>query len=541
MKKIEMINKIISGCSVRLRESYFIKNFPDLLDEINHFCSGINDISFKEKVWYWVNDIKTEYLCSCSSRTSFNKNWMHGYRKYCSPKCAQSDSSTKEKRKNSVIEKYGVDNIAKLEEVKKKQEKTNIDKYGSKSSFQNESVRKKWRDNIYGKYGKEHVFQLKHVKEASMVTSVVKYGKEHYVQSELYKAKLNEIGFSDKLRLINFNKHVSRYADVGLTFIKLYNRVLTMVGECGHKFDIHYDSLKRRIENGYECCVICNPINSGQSQEEKVLIGWLKSMNVNLIEKDRRFGIELDIFIPDKKIAIEFNGLYWHSEIYKDKMYHLHKSSICAENGVRLIHIWEDDWLYKQKIIKSILLNALGLIDDRIYSRKCDISLVSNKQKDEFLDNNHIQGRSSSSINIALKYNGDIVSLMTFGNRTINNRTEFELIRFCNKINTVVVGSASKLFSYFVKNYNYETITSFADISCFSGDLYKLLGFNYKHRSDPNYWWVVDGIRYHRFTYNKKRLIGEGADYKKTEVEIMYSKGHYRVFGCGQDKYIFKK
>jgi flagellar hook protein FlgE len=473
------------------------------------------------------------------NRTTFNKNWKSGYRKWCSPKCAQSDKSTKEKRKLTVIEKYGVDNISKLEETKIKQEKTNLEKWGHKSTFQNREVQERWKKSVKDKWGVEHVFQLKVVKDKSRKTSLEKWGVSHFVQSDKYKEKLEDIGFSNKIRERYIKKHFEKYSEIGLEFISIENRILTLNGQCGHSFSIHYDSLKRRIENGYEYCTTCNPINSGQSQEEKIIIDWLRELEIEIIERDKSLGIELDIFIPSLNIAIEYNGLYWHSELYKDNKYHLNKTEICNKNGIRLIHIWEDDWLYKKEIIKSILLNSFKLNKNKIFARKCKLVLVDTKVKNNFLDKNHIQGKCQSSINIGLEYNGELVSLMTFGGRNINTKKEFEIIRFCNKINTNVVGSASKLFKYFLENYKYEDIVSYADVSHFTGELYKNLGFNYSHRSEPNYWWVVDGNRHHRFKYNKKRLVKEGANTKMTEVEIMYKKGYFRIFGCGQDKYIY--
>lgn len=539
MNRIDTINDIIKDSPNRLRESYFIKNYNDIHSQIIEFSSNIADISFKERIWYWVNNINREHLCKCGKKTTFYKNWKDGYRKYCSPKCAQTDSSTKKKRKQTVLKKYGVDNIAKLEETKLKQEKTNLKKWGYKSSFQNESVREKWKKNIKEKFGVEHVFQLKSIKDKSRKTSLGKWGVEHFVQSDEYKEKLEDIGFSEKLKEINIKKHFEKYNELGLEFISIENRILELKGKCGHAFKIHYDSLKRRIENGYKYCTICNPINTGQSQEEKLIINWLKELGLDIIERDRSLGIELDILIPDLNIAIEYNGLYWHSELYKDSKYHLNKTEICNKNGVRLIHIWEDDWLYKREIVKSILLNSFRLNNKKIFARNCKIVIVDSKIKNDFLDKNHIQGKCQSSINIGLEYNGELVSLMTFGGRNINAKREFELIRFCNKMYYNVVGSASKLFKYFIRNYNFENIISYADVSHFTGDLYKTLGFKYSHRSQPNYWWVVDNIRHHRFTYNKKRLVKEGADPKMTEVEIMYNKGYFRIFGCGQDKYIY--
>jgi hypothetical protein len=535
----EDILKIIDNNPLRLRETYFINNYPNLHLEIVQYTNKL-DISFKQRIWHYLKNEDNYILCnSCSNRVRFNRNWLDGYKKYCSPKCAQGDDLTKEKRRKTVLSKYGVDNISKSDDVKKKQESTNLKRYGCKSSFQNEDVRKKWKQNVNKKWGVDHVFQLNDIKQKSKSTSLLKYGTEHFVQSKNYIEKLNEIGFSDKLRLINFNKHIQKYKGIGLEFIEINGRILKLRGECGHEFTINYDSLMRRITNGYDCCSVCNPINSGQSQEEKKLIDWLKSYSLDIIEKDRSIGIELDIFIPSKSLAIEFNGLYWHSELYKESDYHLKKHDICRKNGIKLIHIWEDDWKYRKEIMKSIVLNQLGLTSGKIYSRKCLIKTVSNSEKNEFLDKNHIQGKCNSTINLALLYENEIVSLMTFGWRKMNNKLEFELIRFCNKINTIIIGSASKLFNYFIKNYKFNKIYSFADVSHFNGDLYKNLGFTYIHRTKPNYWWVVDGIRYHRFTYNKKRLVKEGHDFNKTEVEIMYEMGYFRLFGCGQDKYIF--
>jgi hypothetical protein len=539
-QRFKIINDILQEKPTRLRESYFIKNYNDVYNKIVKYTEGI-DLPFKQRMWHWINELPTIYVCKCGKPTSFYKNWKHGYRSACSPKCAQTNDKTKEKRRKTTLEKYGVDNIAKLEEIKKKQEETNIQKYGHKSTFQNEEVQKKWRKTIEDRYSVDHYFKTNEFKKKAKKTSKKKYGKEHYVQSKSYKEKLKEIGFNDILKQININKHLRKYDNIGLEFIDLSDRILTLKGECGHQFEIHYDSLKRRIENSYDYCTICNPVNSVQSQDEKVLIKWLMEKNIDLVEKDRSLGIELDILIPSKKIAIEFNGLYWHSELFKNNNYHLDKTTICRNNDIRLIHIWEDDWKYNKTIVKSIILNSLGLIEKKVYSRKCEITTLSNKEKNLFLEKNHIQGKCVSSVNLALMYNNEVVSVMTFGKRKMSNKNEFELIRFCNKVNNVVIGGASRLFNYFINNYQSDHIISFADISHFEGGVYKKLGFKFVHRTIPNYWWVVSGIRFHRFTYNKKRLVKEGADPNKTEVQIMYDKGYFRIFGCGQDKYVYHR
>lgn len=164
MDRFKIISDILNNSPNRLRESFFIKNHIDVYDKILEFSSGIIGISFKERIWHWVNNITSEYLCKCGNRTTFNKNWKDGYRRCCSPKCAQTDKSTKEKRKLTVIEKYGVDNIAKLEETKRKQEETNLKKWGHKSTFQNKEVQERWKKNIKNKWGVEHIFQLRSIK-----------------------------------------------------------------------------------------------------------------------------------------------------------------------------------------------------------------------------------------------------------------------------------------------------------------------------------------------------------------------------------------
>ena len=214
---------------------------------------------------------------------------------------------------------------------------------------------------------------------------------------------------------------------------------------------------------------------------------------------------------------------------------------MCLEKEIQLLHIWEDDWFLRKDIIKSIIKNKLGLIDKNIWARNCVIKEVKTSEYRSFLEKNHIQGYASSSYNIGLYYNDELVSLMTFGWRRTNNKREYELIRFCNKLDHSVVGSASKLFKYFLKNTEILELTSYSDISLFSGELYAKLGFIKSGLSKPNYFWVVSGIRKHRYNFSKRKLIKEGYDKNKTEVEIMNDRGYWRIFSTGQEKWIYKR
>jgi hypothetical protein len=213
---------------------------------------------------------------------------------------------------------------------------------------------------------------------------------------------------------------------------------------------------------------------------------------------------------------------------------------MCDNIGYELFNIWEDDWLYKRDIIKSMIRNKLNKVSNKIYARKCSIINISGKDKVDFLNKNHIQGDTTSKYNYALVFNDDVVSLMTFSYRHINNKRNFELVRFCSKLDTNVIGGASKLFKYAIKDFNNCEIISYADRSNFNGNLYFELGFNYIHMTEPNYWWVVDGVRKNRYNFTKKKLVNLGEDETLSESEIMKSKGYFRIWGVGMDKFIYK-
>jgi hypothetical protein len=209
-----------------------------------------------------------------------------------------------------------------------------------------------------------------------------------------------------------------------------------------------------------------------------------------------------------------------------------------------LIHIYEDDWVYKKDIINSRILNLLGK-SEKIYARKCNIKEIKeNAIIRNFLEHNHIQGFIGSQIKIGLFYKEELVSLMTFGSkrRAMGQKSiegSYEMLRFCNKLNTNVIGGASRLFKYFIDHYNPKEVTSYADRSWSSGDLYEKLKFELVHKTQPNYYYVVDGIRRHRFGFRKDILIKNGADPNKTEHEIMLEKGIFRIYDSGNLKYSY--
>lgn len=245
-------------------------------------------------------------------------------------------------------------------------------------------------------------------------------------------------------------------------------------------------------------------------------------------------GKELDIYIPELRLAFEIDGLYWHSEALKGKDYHLDKTNEAEKLGIHLVHIFESDLASKRAITESRILNLLGK-SNKVYARNCTLVDVSAKEAKEFCDINHIQGHAMGSIRLGLLYNGSLVALQTFCKSRYTKSTDYELLRYCSSLGTVVVGGASKLFSEFKNRYPTSSVVSYADRRWSIGALYKALGFTLSHCSSPNYWYFKGRKLESRVKYQKHKLpaVLQTFDESKTEKENMLDNGFNRIFDCG--------
>ena len=301
-----------------------------------------------------------------------------------------------------------------------------------------------------------------------------------------------------------------------------------------------------QIPNDHLCGHGCPSCGNNISLAETEISEYIQGLVFDVIEKDRSVldGYEIDILVPSQHIGIEFDGLKWHSDQFKDEKYHVNKTDECMRAGIRLIHIFEDEWLHQKDIVKSMLSSIFGKVERKIYARKCTISKVDAKVKSEFLKDNHIQGDVVSLVNIGLFFGDELVSLMCFGRprlslgRKKGSAGEYELLRFCSKLNTSVIGGASKMFKYFIDEYQPNAITSYCDRRWSVGNVYTKLGFTFSHTSQPNYYYVRGTNRENRFRYRKSVLVKEGYDASKTEKEIMKERGIDRIYDCGS--YVFK-
>lgn len=259
-------------------------------------------------------------------------------------------------------------------------------------------------------------------------------------------------------------------------------------------------------------------------------------------------GRELDLYYPELKLGIEFNGNYWHSELKKsDARYHQSKSLDALKKGIRVIHIFEYEWPNKRKrtIIKDMLSSIYyGDRVNRLQARRCELRLVSTKESEEFLNRTHIQGYAQAKITIGLYYENKLVSLMSFGKPRFNTECEWELIRFSTELSTQVIGGAAKMFKNFVENYKPTSVISYCDLSKFTGNIYKILEFNLEGITEPNYVWInlqtYDVMSRYQTQKHQLVALGLGNDYE-SEVDIMSRLGYKRIYDCGNLRFVWRR
>lgn len=344
-------------------------------------------------------------------------------------------------------------------------------------------------------------------------------------------------------RKVNFNEIIQSFADEKYILLSNENDYIN------NNTKLKYKCPKGHIHNiswsnwilGHRCAKCADTI----SKAELEISEYVEQLGLNILNKDRIIinPFELDIVIPDKKVAIEYCGLYWHGERKgKYKKYHLNKLDRCNEQGYRLITIFEDEWLHKKNIVKNRLRHILQNSNDKIYARNCIIKEISNREALIFAETYHIQGYHNSSIRLGAYYNDNLVAIMTFAKGNIakgskNLKNVWELSRFCIS-DIPIIGIASKLLKYFQRNYEWEVIYSYADRRWSDGNVYSKIGFNNEYNTKPNYWYFKDTKRFHRFNFRKDKIkhLGNG-----TEWDIMQNQGYDRIWDCGNIKYMINK
>lgn len=460
-------------------------------------------------------------------------------------------------RKQTLLKKYGVENPSQSKLIQAKKTQTFQQKYGVNHPMQVPGVRQRLADTNLARYGVDNPSKLPQIRNQASATMLDRYGVAHASQSPVFVEKqqstmLDRYGYKSPAqvpeiqetiqatkrqgffeRLTERNKgtvtalfELDQYRGVGLNYPWLCNSCHT--------------SFHDTLDDGWvPRCPSCFPISKSIG-EDQVYSFVCSLIDASSVIRNTRSVIgprELDIYIPSYSLAIEFNGLYHHSQVAgsKDSNYHNSKRLEAAEKGIRLIQIFDCEWFSQQDIVKSRIRNALRL-STRIYARHCQIREISPETKRAFLNGNHIQGDCQSLYNIGLFSGGKLVAVMTFGQARYT-AADFELIRYCSVNASTVVGGASKLLKYFEQLHPNSTIVSYCDLRFGTGTLYTKLGFDLLHESRPNYWYIHGRqkgmLSRVKFQKHKLKHILENFDPAQSEWANMQANGYDRVWDCG--------
>ena len=542
------------------------------------------DVLLKERIYHILNDLFERPKCS-ACRINFPKfiDTTLGYRQFCSHKCSNpiigkklgqysKDHSQEllEKRTKTNLKKYGVKNVSNIPEVnqfkrdawKRKSEKeiqeivdmrqeTLLEKFGVTSPSKNQEIKNKIKKTNLERYGVTTYLNTDSCREKTIEsiinnmpeimnkrkkTNLEKYGEEHIFQSKDFLEKRKKEFFSTLLNSTRLKNHYVPNFNI-TEYNGTYEYYEWKCLKCNTIFP--YKIINGQIPR----CPTCYPIQYLSKNGEIPLVKFCKQYYDKIYENSRGLisPYEIDVFIPEIRLGIEFNGLYWHSELSgnKNPEYHQNKLLLALQNNIQLIQIFEDEYRDKQDIVESIILNKFGKNQDRIFARKCQIFSVYPEDARQFYFDNHIQGFVNGT-HLGLFYDGKIVSMITFGVPRFDSTHETEIYRFCNRINTSVVGGLSKLVKAMISVTNTKSVVTYADARYGLGLGYARCGFKFVGTTSPGYYYMKHyNSRLSRNQSQKHMLKDKLKDFDPTltEWENMQINGYDRIWDCGNFVY----
>lgn len=423
-----------------------------------------------------------------------------------------------QKRAQTSMSKHGVINNGQTAKAKSNHQKFYDDANASNIAI----VTNQMSETYFARTGFKNPQKNPAVKLKSIQTCQTKYGTNNgnqiHFSKETYEFLTNPELFEQELIALPLSEICTKYNVIRSTIYKYHN---------------NYG---------------LNLIDPYKSDYERELSSFLHSLNIQHTENVRKLlkGQEIDIYIPDYNLAIEFDGLYWHSEEGSlgkcNKNYHLNKTKLCIDQGIHLIHIFEDEWISSRNVCKSIIKGYVNKQDNIIPARKCKVEEMQNKELKIFLNENHLQGWVRGNRAFVLKYKGEIVAAMTFGKPRYNKKIEWELLRLAFKCDIKIIGGSEKMWKYAIQELQPSSIVSYCDNRWFTGKIYKKLSFVKQNESGkPTYWYVGKMKRIHRSNFQKHKLVKMGYDKNLSESKIVRDiMGINKIWDCGQDTWIWK-
>lgn len=543
----------------------FVKNPLDFLKKNNAPGNLLENAKTKESLADLIYTHKiiipknTNKNCVVCGKETSLKSLKDGYRYCCSLECNRKSPLRIQKGQETCLQKYGVKSILMTETHKEHTSKILKEKYNvknplelrknfkcsdskkakikstleSKSKDEKLAIIQKRKETLKKRYNVENLYELEFVKDKRKNTMLNRYGVEFFSQSNKWKSKISK-------QLHHSKNHIANLENFNKDFIlaNFVKKDRFHLKDCEKYFNTSESYLNKwKREN---CVEIPNKHSKSQTQQK--IFDFINCDNKFYNTKNVIPPFEIDIFLSDFNLAIEYNGLLTHSQGLSKydflntpqfpKDYHLKKTLLCREKGIQLLHIFEGENL---DLWKSVINAKIGK-NEVLYARKCKIAEVSYTEAKDFLNENHFQGFCNYKIAYGLYFENVLVSLMTFSKSRFNKNFDYELLRFCNRKFLNVVGGASKLLKHFQSKFK-GSIISYANLRWSNGKLYESLNFEKIGYSSPNYFYFKEKekILYSRNCFQKHKLkdILENFDASLTEEENMFKDGYRKIYDCG--------
>ena len=516
-----------------------------------------------QRLWHLYYEIEDIPSCVCGTALPFY-SFTEGYRTYCSAACRKKYSHRAARA--TYREKYGVEHPMQRQDIKDKVATTTQERYGASNYFSSEefkhrvasgditrdydAVQEKMRATNLKRYGVKHPMQSDSHKRKVAATNLDRYGHTCSLHGPAIQHKIQrnraEAFYTDILQGAKYHKPLFTREQYTGTLDE-HGQVLLYPWECsvcGTTFDDY-------IANGkLPRCPSCYPTDDSRGTVERELVEWLReefpTLNFvstrRLVQSDRG-RLEIDIYCESEAFAIELDELAWHGEVGcrregtgRNRRYHVQKTDALREKGIRLLHIWDIEWLGKKHIVKSIIRRYLGKYSRTIYARKCIIGDVDAHTARAFLDINHLQGYAPGRIQKGLYFEGELVAMISLASNRFRRNT-WEVVRYVVKADTNVPGGYSKALKAAEKQLQENTLlVSYVDRRWFTGESNIHAGFRLTNTRKPSYHYTKDYKQlFNRMSFQKKKLAAKLAEYDptKTEWENMQINGWDRVWDCG--------
>ena len=470
------------------------------------------DGSFAERVWCAVND--ESIFCKNGNRKQFN-TIIKGL-KFCGKTgvcaCAkksvsQSVSNTRaendysqshEKARQTLLVKYGVNNAGRLPQAIENHNAVynNPDKV--------KEINAKVSSTMYERYGVDNALKMPSIDRKHITRNII-HNISDYTQEILDDPEKLKEFISDKSI-----PYVSELLGINESTINNYIRKYNIPRELGSSF-------------------------------ENEIAAFLNYHNLKYISRDRTLiaPYELDFYLPELNVAIEFNGLYFHSSFVISDDKHELKLLLAEKNKIRLLMINEDEWIERKEAIKRKILNLCGKSERGVGARHLEVRKISIGTAINFIEQNHIQGKTLSCVDaFGAFHNENLVSVITLSRQ--RGTSNLELSRFCTD-GKIYAGVFSKMIKE-IRKYYQEPILTFADLRYSDGNLYRKTGFVEVCRLKPDYRYVRRNKTYHKSSFSKNKIKAKfGIDVgTRTERQIMEELGYSRIYDCGKIKFILE-